>query len=495
MNPSVFLFSMVFLLLSTADLKAQEKLLTQSEKQTLTNNCSKIMADVKNDFKVIRVGEMKDWAGKKIWNSTVRLLPAYTPDDTYTIVYSEETQTKIVKVNYYQELLPFSLSEISSALLSTLKAKGCVEVTPQRLHEADIVRAFRSQDAVVELRQNKNATPAEVSVTIGKLYYYYGQDVAVIKTATTPVQKPETKTVSKPGPPKNPLPDTVSAIRYPFTYEHPCGFKAVGQFVSGDTLIDGRILSHCNAYPYFYSSFTGTYLKNGNMWWNFKPEMGVLELKQWGAVFAGDFINEPKGPKDDYTIWAKGYLKVGGDSLYGYLHSTTNLEPKYYLTPMDKNKRRVKLYYDRNNTKKPEVVYEENTVAEEEKMWAEAEEKLKRRQTYGTGSGTGSTTVSPASAAMIADADAARAKLYNDIATIDRNMERDMKDCLKDAAYGPSIVRMSKSCQRVSKYSIQLSTICNQYLAKYAAYTGSGHIRDIKDRIFQAGEMLTILSR
>ncbi len=486
--------SLLFLFAASSVL-AQGNQISQTEKVSLVNNCSKILADVKNDFKGIRKGEMYDWAGKKVYYSIVRLMPGYTSEDTYTIVYTQEQQAAIVPLHYYQEIVPFSLSALSAALVPALQAKGFVEVAPQRLHELDLVRAFRSANAVVEIRQNKNADPEEASITIGKLYYYYAKDVAALKPTVTSSKSAGANTASNKT--KTGISKTATTIseKYPFEYEHPCGFKAVGAFISGDTLIEGRIMSHCTNIPYAFSSFTGTYLKNGSMWWNFKPQSGVMELKPWGALFAGDFLNGTKGPKDDPTIWAKGYIKVGGDSLYGYLHNTTNVEPKYYFTPIDKNKRRVKFYFEYNNTGKTNILYEPYTVAEEEAYWAAAEEHLRRMGTNGWQSGSGNKAISPQSKAMVAEADNARAVLYEKIGTIDRKMSQDLKDCTRDAGYGPSVVRMSGACNRVYKYCRDLSALCNEYLAKYAAYTSSNHVQDIKQRVFEAGEMLTIISR
>jgi len=465
----------LLLQLSFSGLQAQQKRLNESEKKTLITNFSIILEDVKNDFKAIATGELKGWQDKKASLSKVQLLPDYYKlDQIYSIYYGKDEATPGVQNNYFLDISPFSIMEMAAALSATLKEKGFIEVQPQRAEAIDTIRAFRSRDAVVELKGAKDMLEKKTSITIGKLLYYFGTNVLPVKPGKS----------------------TEKNKNY-FAYEHPCGLKATGKYISGDTLIEGKIF-YCTNNSKAPASFTGIYVNkgylprtyignaSGNLPMNLVIRNGQLEFKHWGAVFTGEFVdNSPNS-----NIWAKGTLKVGADSLYGYLYRTTGYEPAYYLTPIDKNKKKVNLYTDYQNTGQAQVIYDKNTIAEEEQEWAAIEQRLKNRQnnTGNNPSGESQQTGSgsPESTRMVADATAARIKLYDWLRANDKAREADIIQCMKDRGYGAAVARMSGHCQRVEKYRKEINEKCYAYLKAYEKYTPSNHISDIKTRMKEA---------
>ncbi len=321
----------ISLLFFYADLFAQAKRLTDLEKKTLVQNFGTVLADVKNDFKTLVTGEMREWQGKKAYGSKVQLLPAYYElDKIYSIYYGVDAVNKNENSNYFLDISPFNIGEMYAALSATLKVKGFVEVQSQRAEAIDTIRAFRSKDAVVVFKGAKDRIDKETSISIGKFYYYYASNVAIIKS-------------------------TVSVIKgkNEFTYQHPCGLQASGRYIAGDTLIAGKII-YCTNVNDGPASFTGTYVNkgylprtyignaSGNMPMKFEMIKGQLDFVRWGVVFTGDFSDKVYPS----TVIAKGYLKVSNDSILGFLHDNRHGEPSFFFTPVDKNKKRIRFYTD-----------------------------------------------------------------------------------------------------------------------------------------------------
>ena len=465
------ILSLTILLFTAGPLQAQGKKLTVAEKNTLLANFNKVLADVKNDFKSLATGDMKEWQGKKVSLSKVQLLPVYYElDKMYSIYYGKDDINQNEQNNYFLDISPFSIAEMYAALAATLKAKGFTEVQPQRAQAIDTIRAFRSKEAVVVLKGAKDMIDKRTSITIGKIYYYYGTNVLAVKPSNAPIKN------------KN-----------EFAYQHPCGLRASGRYIAGDTLIEGKII-YCTNKSNGPASFTGTYLNKGylprtyigNATGNMPMELdmvkGRLDFAKWGVVFTGDFIDIVPPS----TIFGKGYLQVNGDSVYGYLHNNTGYEPVYFFTPADKNKKRIRLYSEYQGSGQPKLVYENNSVAEEEKEWADIEQRVKNRQNNlvsGNSGGSGANTNSPGYARKAEDATAARIRLFDWIRENDKARQADVNQCIKDRAYGAGIARMSGHCKRAEAYFKEHNDKCYDYLKEYEKYTPAELVSDIKARM------------
>ena len=463
-------FTCIILLAYFSDLQAQQKRLTENEKKTLVANFSTVLTDVKNDFKSIANGEMKEWQGKKASASKVQLLPAYYElDKIYSIYYGMDELNRSEPNNYFLDISPFGIGEMYAALSATLKAKGFVEVQPQRAEAIDTIRAFRTKDAVVVIKGAKDMIDKKTSITIGKFYYYYSSNVLAIKPASSAIKN------------KN-----------EFAYQHPCGLRASGRYIAGDTLIAGKIF-YCTNKTNGPASFTGTYINNGylprtyfgnangNLPMQLNLVKGQLDFDKWGVKFTGDF--SPKVLPSD--IIAKGYLKIGNDSVLGYLHDKRDGEPSFVFTPIDKNKKRIRFYGDYQESKMPKLVYENNTIAEEEKEWADIEQRIRsRQQNNGSiGSAGGTNNNSAGNAGMTEEATIARIALYDWIRINDKAREADVIQCAKDRGYGTGIARMSGHCKRADAYFKEHNDKCYAYLKKYEKYTPATQIGDIKARM------------
>jgi len=93
------------------------------------------------------------------------------------------------------------------------------------------------------------------------------------------------------------------------------------------------------------------------------------------------------------------------------------------------------------------------------------------------------------------EARAARIRLYERIKTIDGAMAPYLRDCQKDANYGINVMRMSKACKKVANYCNELISLCNEYLKKYESSTPSEHVKDIKERVSEAGRVRSEVDR
>lgn len=468
---SVTCIALLFFIIYPIASKAQNSTLTEAEKKILITNFGTILADVKNDFKSIATGEMKEWQGKKISLSKVQLLPAYYQlYKMYSICYGMDELNRNVPNNFFLDVCPFGIGEMYAALTVTLKAKGFVEVQPQRTEAIDTIRAFRSKDAVVFLKGAKDMIGKETELFIGKFSYYYASNVLVVKQGSGAVKS------------KN-----------EFAYQHPCGLRASGRYIAGDTLIEGKII-FCTNTSDGPASFTGTYLNkgylprtyignaSGNMPMKFEMIQGQLDFAKWGVAFSGDF----SAKVFPNTVIAKGYLKVNNDSVLGFLHDNRGYDPSFIFTPVDKNKKRLRFYSDYQGSKQPKLIYENNTVGEEEKEWADIEQRIANRKN-GTGSSSsgviGPNNSSPGSSGMTNEATAARIKLYDWISENDKAREADVLQCAKDRGFGAGIARMSGPCKRAEAYFKEHNEKCYAYLKKYEKYTPANHINDIKERM------------
>ena len=178
---SVTCIALLFFIIYPIASKAQNSTLTEAEKKILITNFGTILADVKNDFKSIATGEMKEWQGKKISLSKVQLLPAYYQlYKMYSICYGMDELNRNVPNNFFLDVCPFSIGEMYAALAVTLKAKGFVEVQPQRTEAIDTIRAFRSKDAVVFLKGAKDRLGKDTKLFMGKFSHYFATSVLVV---------------------------------------------------------------------------------------------------------------------------------------------------------------------------------------------------------------------------------------------------------------------------------------------------------------------------
>jgi len=408
----------------------------------------------------------------KVSLSKVQLLPVYYElNKIYSICYGMDEINRNEKHNYFLDISPFSIAEMYAALAATLKAKGFTEVQPQRAEAIDTIRAFRSKDAVVVLKGAKDMINKETNIFIGKFYYYYANSVLTVKPSISIIKN------------KN-----------EFAYQHPCGLRASGKYIAGDTLIEGKII-FCTNNSKGPTSFTGIYVNkgylprtyignaSGNMPMKLEMVKGKLDFANLGVVFTGDFIDQIPPS----TIFAKGYMLANGDSVYGYLHKNTSYEPPYFLTPADKNKKRIRLYSDYQGKGQPKLVYEDYTVAEEEKEWADIEQRIKNRQinmgSGNSGGSSGANNNSSGYARKVEDATAARIRLFDWIRENDKARQADVNQCIKDRAYGAGIARMSGHCKRAEAYFKEHNDKCYDYLKEYEKYTPAELVSDIKARM------------
>jgi len=151
----------------------------------------------------------------------------------------------------------------------------------------------------------------------------------------------------------------------------------------------------------------------------------------------------------------------------------------------DKNKKRVRFYADYQNSKQPKLVYENYTVGEEEKEWADIEQRIKTRQsnTNGNGNAGSSSNSSLGGIGIANEATAARVKLFDWIRQNDKEREADVIQCAKDRGFGAGIARMSGPCKRADAYFAEHNKKCYEYLKKYEKYTPTEHVVDIKTRM------------
>jgi len=466
----LYFFICTLIIFTSHSSRAQQKRMTEAERKILVTNFNTVLADVKNDFKSIATGDMKEWQGRKASASKVQLLPSYYElDKIYSIYYGVDDINKNENSNYFLDISPFSIGEMYAALSATLKVRGFVEVQPQRAEAIDSIRAFRSKDAVVVFKGAKDMIDKKTNISIGKFYYYYGANVLTIKSPPAIKNKNE------------------------FTYQHPCGLRASGKYIAGDTLIEGKII-YCTNTSDGPASFTGTYVNkgylprtyignaSGNMPMKFEMIQGQLDFAKWGVAFTGDF----SAKVFPNTVIAKGYLKVNNDSVLGFLHDNRGYDPSFIFTPVDKNKKRVRFYSDYQGSKSPKLIYENNTVGEEEKEWADIEQRIKNRQNNtanGSSGNSGSNNSSPAAIGMVNEATAARMKLYDWMRASDKAMEADVLQCAKDRGFGAGIARMSGHCKRAAAYFKQHNDKCYDYLKKYEKFTPAEQVSDIKSRV------------
>lgn len=467
-----FIFCLLFLGLFSS-LTAQQKKLSEAEKRTLVTNFNIVLADVKNDFKNLAIGEVKDYRGTKLSASKITLLPAYFElNKIYSIYWEMDHIDKNEKRNYFLDVSPFSMDEMYRSLASTLSSAGFIEVQPQRVGDIDSIRAFRSKEAVVVFNGAKDMFEKSTSIFIGRLHFYYSPSVGPIK------------------PPK-----TVVKSSSEFIYRHSCGMQVKGSYVSGDSLLNGQII-FCSNQKTSPTSFTGTFLNrgylprtefgntSGQLPMKFDMVKGRLKLDKWAAVFSGEFYKIDPETKN----FATGNLIINGDSVRGYLQNNVGYEPVYSFIPIDKSNRRVELYADYQRTDQPRVVYQNKSVAEEESELAEIQRRVRERQNKG-GSG-GTDTRSAKYSRMVEEATAARIKLFEWIDVNDKARLEDIKQCIKDRGYGASIARMSGHCSRAIAYFGTHNEKCYEYLKKYEKYTPSEQLSDIKSRIEAVNDAL-----
>ncbi len=460
-----FTFCLFLTCLSTV-LYAQQKKLSDAEKRILVANFISVIADVKNDFRNLAVGEVKEYRGTRLSASKVTLLPAYYElNKIYSIYWGMDDVDKNEKRNYFLDISPFSIDEMLSSLSATLTSAGFTEVQPQRVEDIDSIRAFRSKEVVVVFKGAKDMLDKSTSIYIGKLHFYYSPSVSAVKPMKTAVKN-----------------------NVDFVYQHSCGMQVKGKYISGDSLINGQII-FCSKESSGPATFTGTFLNrgylprtyignaSGNLPMKFEPVKGQLKLQKWGVSFYGDFFKV----LPEKNVYAAGLLIVNGDSLRGFLYRNSGYEPVYSFIPIDKNTKKIDMYADYQRTDQPRLVYQNKTVAEEEQELADSERRANDRQNKG-GSG-GTDTRSPEYKRMVEVATEARIKLFEWIRVNDKAREEDVRQCIKDRGYGASIARMSGHCNRAMAYFADHNGKCYDYLKKYEKYTPSEQLSDIKSRI------------
>lgn len=169
--------------------------LSDQDKKNFLANFQKVLQQIPGRFQKFKTGEDElDFTNRISWfKSNLQLFPNHSDKSKTQLMYGTYNGKPVIA---FIENAPVDVNAIVNILMPVLKAKGMVEVNTKFVMDDPAARSFRSKDAVLQI--NSVATGGS-SLSIGKIPYYYENDVKPITAAKS---KPVSKSVSV-TPPSN----------------------------------------------------------------------------------------------------------------------------------------------------------------------------------------------------------------------------------------------------------------------------------------------------
>lgn len=331
------------------------------EQKEIASNLAKVLADAPNKFRSLVTGENKN---KKLsvesesYDAAVDLFPiGKTTRKLPEISYKDAQKNEA----YYSSRSPYSFEKLAPLMADLLLGMSYDEVEPLEVVKLPSrKRVFRGPQAIVVLNYQLDSYYNFFAVVIQQNAAYYEPGVVLIT--------PGKFSPSSPGVPLN-LNNPVSI--YPFIEKkYPKGAQIDGKLIAGD-YYNGNIYSYTDYYKMPPSRFTGIY-QSTKEYWNVEEVKGTAYWDYLNVSFTGEFM--PYNVINS-NLWAKGYLKQGSDSTFGYLYHKYG-EPPIWFTPQDPNKSEIKFTYTPSG--KPYLENVRERAAADAAAWAVAEARLKR---------------------------------------------------------------------------------------------------------------------